>query len=51
VIFKHGETERWGPINIPHILLEEKNSDTLSPEIVLNKINQLLTNTPSRKTI
>ena len=51
VIFKHGETERWGPINIPHILLEEKNSDTLSPEIVLNKINQLLTNTPGPKTI
>ena len=51
VIFKHGETKRWGPINIPHILLEEKNSDTLSPDIVLNKIDQLLTNTPGRKAI
>ena len=51
VIFKHGEAARWGPINIPHILLEEKNSGTLSPEIVLNKINQLLTNTLGRKTI
>ena len=51
VIFKHGETTRWGPTNTPHIILEEKNSDSLSPEIVLDQINQLLTNTPSRKTI
>ena len=50
-IFKHGETARWGPINTQHILLEERNSDILSPEIVLNKINQLLTNIPDRKTI
>ena len=50
-IFKHGETARWGPTNTPHIILEEKNSDSLSPEIVLDQINQLLTNTPSRKTI
>ena len=50
-IFKHGETARWRPTNTPHIILEEKNSDSLSPEIVLNQINQLLTNTPSRKTI
>ncbi len=50
-IFKHGETVRWGPTNTPHIILEEKGSDSLSPEIVLDQINQLLTNTPSRKTI
>jgi len=51
VIFKHGETARWGPINTQHILLEERNSDILSPEIALNKIDQLLTNTQSHKTI
>ncbi|MBT3514865.1 MAG: glycosyltransferase family 9 protein [Nitrospina sp.] len=52
VIFKHGEVSRWGPISIPHIVLEEKNSDTLSPEIVLKKINQLLANTTkNNKTI
>ena len=45
VIFKHGETLRWGPINTQHVLLEERNSAALSPEIVLNKINQLLANT------
>jgi len=50
-IFKHGETERWGPINTQHILLEERNSDNLSPEIALNKINQLLTNTQNHKAI
>jgi len=50
-IFKHGETVRWGPTNTPNIILEEKGSDSLSPEIVLDQINQLLTNTPSRKTI
>jgi ADP-heptose:LPS heptosyltransferase len=41
-IFKHGETARWGPINTQNILLEERNSDILSPEIALNKIEQLL---------
>ena len=50
-IFKHGETARWGPINTQHILLEERNSNILSPEIVLNKINQLLTNTQNHKAI
>ena len=50
-IFKHGETERWGPINTQNILLEERNSDILSPEIALNKINQLLTNTQNHKAI
>ena len=51
VIFKHGEIARWGPISIPHIVLEEKNSDILSPEIALKKINQLLANTTNNKTI
>ena len=51
VIFKHGEIARWKPINTPHILLEEKKPDTLSPETILDKINQLLTNTPIHKTI
>jgi ADP-heptose:LPS heptosyltransferase len=51
VIFKHGETARWKPINTPHFLLEEKKTDVISPEVVLEKINQLLTNTPIHKTI
>jgi heptosyltransferase III len=51
VIFKHGEIARWKPINTPHILLEEKKPAILSPERVLDKINQLLTNTPINKTI
>jgi ADP-heptose:LPS heptosyltransferase len=46
-IFKHGEIARWGPINTQHILLEERNADTLSPETVLNKIDQLLANNQS----
>ena len=51
VIFKHGEIARWKPINTPHILLEERKTDAVSPEVVLEKINQLLTNTPIHKTI
>jgi len=51
VIFKHGETARWGPINTPHVLLEEKKVGALSTEVVLSKINQLLTNTTNHKTI
>jgi len=51
VIFKHGESKRWGPINTPNVLLEEKGSDRLSPEIVLDKINKLLTNISDHKTI
>jgi ADP-heptose:LPS heptosyltransferase len=51
VIFKHGESKRWGPINTPNVLLEEKGSDSLSPEVVLDKINELLTNIPNHKTI
>ena len=51
VIFKHGETARWEPINTPHVLLQEKKTGTLSPEVVLSKIDQLLTNTTNHKTI
>jgi len=45
VIFKHGQTWRWGPVNTRHILLEERDSDILLPETVLESINQLLKNT------
>ena len=41
-IFKHGEIARWGPYNTPHIILEERNSDFLSPETVLESIDKLL---------
>jgi ADP-heptose:LPS heptosyltransferase len=51
VIFKHGDSIRWGPINTPNVLLEEKGSDSISPEIVLDKIKKLLTNIPNHKTI
>ena len=47
VIFKHGETARWGPIHTRHVLLEERNSTILSPEIVIKNIERLLNNTPS----
>lgn len=42
VIFKHGETARWGPVNTQHSLLEERNSDILLPETALESIEQLL---------
>lgn len=47
VIFKHGETERWGPVHTPHALLEERNSNNLSPETVIKNIDRLLNNTPN----
>ena len=47
VIFKHGETARWGPVHTRHVLLEERNPDTLTPEVVIENINRLLNNTPS----
>jgi len=46
VIFKHGETARWGPVHTRHVLLEERGSSTLSPETVIENINQLLNTTP-----
>ena len=42
VIFKHGETERWGPVHTPHVLFEERNSNHLSPETVIENIDRLL---------
>ena len=47
VIFKHGEILRWGPVHTQHVLLEERNSNTLSPEVVIKNIDQLLSNTLS----
>ncbi|GJL80018.1 MAG: glycosyl transferase family 9 [Nitrospinaceae bacterium] len=41
-IFKHGEIARWGPYNTPNVVLEERNSEALSPETVLQSINELL---------
>ena len=41
-IFKHGEIARWGPYNTTSIILEERNSDSLSPETVLESIDRLL---------
>ena len=41
-IFKHGEIVRWGPYNTTSIILEERNSDFLSPETVLESIDRLL---------
>ena len=42
VIFKHGETARWGPYNTPNIILEERNCDSLAPETALESIEELL---------
>ncbi len=41
-IFKHGEIARWGPYNTTSIILEERNSDALSPETVIESIEKLL---------
>jgi len=41
-IFKHGEIARWGPYNTTSIILEERNSDSLSPETVIESIDRLL---------
>jgi len=41
-IFKHGEIARWGPYNIPHVILEERFSDALTPDTVLESIEELL---------
>lgn len=43
VIFKHGETARWGPYNTRHSILEERNGDTLSVENALKTIDNILT--------
>ncbi len=41
-IFKHGEIDRWGPICNKHIVLEERNGNSLSPTTVLENIRRLL---------
>lgn len=41
-IFKHGEIARWGPYNTNSIILEERGSDSLSPESALQSIDRLL---------
>ena len=41
-IFKHGDSKRWAPYNTPHIILDERNHDGLTPETVLAKANELL---------
>ena len=41
-IFKHGEIARWGPYHTTSIILEERNSDSLSSETVLESIDRLL---------
>ena len=48
VIFKHGETARWAPVHTRHVLLEERNPNTLSPETVIENIDRLLKNIPSQ---
>jgi ADP-heptose:LPS heptosyltransferase len=41
-IFKHGEIARWGPYHTPNVILEERHSDALTPETVLESIGKLL---------
>ena len=41
-IFKHGEIARWGPYNTTSLILEERGSDSLSPETVIESIDRLL---------
>jgi ADP-heptose:LPS heptosyltransferase len=48
VIFKHGETARWAPVHTRHVLLEERNPNTLSPETVIENIDRLLKNIPNQ---
>jgi lipopolysaccharide heptosyltransferase II len=48
VIFKHGEIARWGPYNTPNVILEERYSDSLTPETVLQSIDELLNKEKSR---
>ena len=48
-IFKHGDILRWGPYEVPHVILEERDSDELSPETVFEKMRDLLKK-PLRRT-
>jgi len=47
-IFKHGEIARWGPYHTPHIILEERYSESLAPETVIESIEELLKTDTSR---
>ncbi len=42
VIFKHGEIQRWGPVNNRHVILEERNGDDLPARLVTEHILTLL---------
>ena len=41
-IFKHGDVKRWGPYDVPHIILEERENDELTPDTVLKSVCTLL---------
>lgn len=42
VIFKHGEIQRWGPLNPDSVVLEERDDDSLSPDTVLDTLLKML---------
>jgi ADP-heptose:LPS heptosyltransferase len=46
-IFKHGNVKRWGPYHTRHVVLEERGSDDLSPETVLQAVEKLLPDEPT----
>lgn len=41
-IFKHGDFKRWGPLNAASVVLEEKDEDSLSPDVVFNTLLEML---------
>ena len=47
-IFKHGDAHRWGPYNTSHAILEERLSDALMPQTVIETVKKLLTSTLDR---
>jgi ADP-heptose:LPS heptosyltransferase len=42
VIFKHGQIARWGAFQIPSVVLEERDGDTLTVNTVCAAIRQLM---------
>lgn len=42
VIFKHGEIERWGPRHPQSIVLDDRHQDNLSPETVIQTLEEFL---------
>jgi ADP-heptose:LPS heptosyltransferase len=48
-IFKHGEIKRWGPLNSDSIVLEEREGDSLSPDIVIDNLEKMLNIIPNTK--